>query len=274
VYEATLSDRLAEEQPTDYFTTGLPIYSFTPSSDFEIRPLTKPLYREFAKIQNSDDVIAFADRWGLLSGEITIKETISDFGYYQGEDKLFHPDLLPESPLKERFFPDKGHEVGEEMCWGERLNTWVETTRNMSLAIALYDIMNEDSSPLRRTQANKLLKHVRKEYDDGYKWVDGLPPDFDNLQSSLVLRVWINRHLKKYTSVKLSHSNSVGNFLTQIPDTLLGYMWLRLSLDICKAKLTSVKAKVCRMCGAPLAGRSDKECCSGKCRTAACRKGG
>lgn len=237
-------------------------------------PLTKypDLYQEFAKTPTTQEgVLAFANKYGLLSRT---------------------QDIFSRNLQRVKVTKTAGY-----MTYAESVHDWYKEIQAMQYCLELWNC-------LRLGKNDKLARRIYWTDDGsvGYKSYDGdeMPQDgvfssswiaikgnpsdaykLDKLKRGelerpafMYLQIQINKKLKDRLSPQLlwdRHWTELG--LHILPHDLIGALWLQLAQAITHQKTV----KVCEVCGKPIivantyGTRSDRQYCSGACRSKAYR---
>lgn len=207
----------------------------------QYRPLDEStaLFQHFADIQNSDDVLAFANRWGGL-----------------GFDACWAMEAVPRD--------------SESFCWAEPLVHWFHESSCVDGAIQLWKVIRDGDVSAMASRVTTYMDKLYVSVTD--QWETGVPPGTSaepQAACRAALAVVVNEGLRGRVDLKLGGSERPA---AMTPISLLGAIWLQLLLAI----EHNVDLRRCLVCGDWFeigAGRvrREKKYCSGKCKQHAYR---
>jgi len=219
----------------------------------EYQPLQKytGLFRQFAELNGQDELLRFANRYGLLGIPMDLRG-IASVNAGRGTVVL-RPELLAD---------------------------WNTKIIQLRAAVRLWDaiqrpdhgylkqVINWKKNPKRVSyEDDHLLQTIRNTHTDGsqIKFGELLWPAYYYIQER------INDALKDSVAPRmLWHENQLQLF--HVPKSLLGAMWLQFA----DAVTYELEFRACAWCGksfeVTLSTRSDRQYCSNSCRVSASRK--
>lgn len=262
-------------------------------------PSGKPfLFREFAALDGTEESIAsFANKYGFLFGS-TMEDRLARVQYNtQG--------IRPATPGE---YHDRGFRDGWEYeCEGERIASWMRELRDMKEAYNLWDRLarrdmgglqklikwSEDETtvtyerdyhldfavPIRGIGHDRHSELIAKEgaevplFDDTYSVIThtgGFGKDNPIKPACVLLQMWVVKRLRgRVTAALLWDSDRRKLILKNVPQSLLGAMWLQLAGYLCSGERV-IECKECHQF--TTAKRNTKEYCSPKCLMRARRR--
>ena len=215
------------------------------------RPLVSDpsLFLEFAKLSaQEDEIIWFANRYGLLAGETAFKTEERNLGIY-----------------------------------GDLLTTWKNEISRMHETVNMWELVRANSPELARfikwhkdrvTYRLPFRGGVLAAADYRAHWLKRWKYGETRGPALMVIQTEINEHLSKDVAARILW-NASGTALDPyfVPRTLLGAIWLQFA----RALVVPKKYRSCEVCGkvmeistdphSPLAKRADALICGDRCRS-------
>lgn len=222
------------------------------------------LFRAFASLKTSDDILGFANRYGPLGADASVAIV----------------DVVPEEPWKMGLVP----------YWAEPLMIWQQETRRMATVVGLWDLIRESGASAfsceitdRKAMITVAEGNAYIAPTDGAQWIiasaDKTPERFEKLKGldsaqwpHVLLSELVSEGLRGRVDMTLRYDDGAAS-TGMAPRGLIGGLWLQAALAIGGDKAFNR----CQVCGTwfevmTRQGRKDKRYCSDACRMRAYRQ--